>query len=227
MQVIFRQGAGIKNPTEAGTYNVWVKTSAETLLEKSDDDDSFKPVRTVSLNAKSGKRGSMVTVSGAGFKNSTTATVFLDRVDPETNMPNGKKEPAEVVLCDAAIDSADTFTCDFTVNVPPFSAGTNYINAVDGREGRAKSGAAWKLDPQIKATPRTAAIGDTVTVDLLDFPPDSAPASVFDVGGVDILRSDGSDYLPGSGMTGTSTHTITIPNGVALGKQSLSIRIPR
>ena len=226
VSVIFRQGAGIKNPTEAGTWNVKVETNKNPGFVKSKDDYSFKTYRTISLNAKSGKRESTITVSGAGFKNSTTATVFLDKVDPETMMPNGKKEPAEVVLCDAAIDSTDTFTCDLTVNVPPFSGGTNYINAIDGREGSANSGAAWKLDPQIKATPRTAAIGDTVTVDLLDFPRDSASATTFEVGGIEIVRSDGSKYLPGSGMTGTSTHTITIPNGVALGKQSLSIRIP-
>ena len=140
--------------------------------------------------------------------------------------PNGTKEPAEVVLCDAAIGRTDTFTCDFTVNVPPFNSGTNYINAIDGREGSANAGAAWKLDPQIKATPTTAAIGDTVTVELLDFPPGARPADTFDIGGIDILRSDGEEYLPASGMTGTSTHTITIPNGVALGKQALRIAMP-
>ena len=234
VSVVFRQGAGIKNPTEQGTWNVKVATSQDPPVDgkyvTSFDNRSFKTIRTISLNAKSGKRGSTITVNGAGFKNSTTATVFLDEevMDAEgmgTGKGNGKKEPAEVVLCDAPIDGTDTFTCDFTVNVPPFINGTNYINAIDGREGSARDGAPWALDPQIKATPKTAAIGDTVTVDLLDFAPDMDEAKTFDVGGIDILKNDGTTkFLPGSGLTGTSTHTVTIPNGVALGKQALRIQ---
>ena len=217
VKVIFRQAAGIKNPTEAGTWNVKVSTSQDSV-GVSPDDDSFKTYRTLSLNNKSGKRGSTLTATGAGFKNSTTATVFLDSNGDKT------KQGAEVVLCDAAIDSTDTFTCDFVVNVPPFINGTNTINAIDGREGAAKDGAPWNLSPQIKATPRTAAIGDTVTVDLLDFD-ENITAAKFDVGGVEIMKG-GSQQLPQSGPTGSSTHTITIPNGVALGKQALRVQFP-
>ena len=224
VSVIFRQGAGIKNPTEAGTWNVKVSTNNNPKDQASLAKRGFATIRTIGLNKKSGTRGSTITVEGAGFKNSTTATVFLDNKDPVTGKPNGKKEPAEVVLCDAAIDGTDTFTCDFVVNVPPFINGTNTINAIDGREGSANVGAAWKLDPQIKATPKTAAIGDTVTVDLLDFE-EGMTARTFDVGGIDIIKG-GSKQLPESGLTGTSTHTITIPNGVALGKQALRVQFP-
>ena len=218
VSVIFRQAAGIKNPTEAGTWNVKVTTNKSDGYVPSSDDNSFKTYRTLSLNNKSGKRGSTLTATGAGFKNSTTATVFLDS--------NGdkKKQGAEVVLCDAAIGSTDTFTCDFVVNVPPFINGTNTINAIDGREGAAKDSAPWDLSPQVKATPRTAAIGDTVTVDLLDFE-ENMTAAKFDVGGVEIMKG-GSEQLPQSGPTGSSTHTITIPNGVALGKQALRVQFP-
>ena len=219
VKVIFRQAAGIKNPTEAGNWNVKVSTSQDVVDVKSPDGaSSFTTYRTLSLNNKSGKRGSTLTATGAGFKNSTTATVFLDS--------NGDKmkQGAEVVLCDAAIDGTDTFTCDFVVNVPPFINGTNTINAIDGREGAANVGAPWALDPQIKATPRTAAIGDTVTVDLLDFSPNMT-AATFDVGGVDIMKG-GNRQFPQSGPTGSSTHTITIPNGVALGKQALRVKFP-
>ena len=183
VSVIFRQGAGIKNPTEAGTWNVRVSTSKNSSSNDRDDDATtlalrgFKTYRTIGLNKKSGTRGSTITVNGAGFKNSTTATVFLDEDG------DGEKQPAEVVLCDAAIDGTDTFTCDFVVNVPPFqSSTTNIINAIDGREGSADDGAPWRLDPQIAATPKTAAIGDTVTVDLRDFPKDMPSAAKFDVG---------------------------------------------
>ena len=96
-------------------------------------DDSFTTIRTLSLNNKSGKRGSTLTAKGAGFKNSTTATVFLD-----SNGDN-EKQGAEVVLCDAPIGGTDTFECDFVVNVPPFINGRNTINAIDGREDAADS----------------------------------------------------------------------------------------
>ena len=215
--VIFRQAAGLKNPTEAGEYRVKVSTSEDTAVESSDKGaNSFSFDRTIGLNNKKGKRGSTLTATGAGFKDSTTATVFLDS--------NGdkKKQGSEVVLCDAAIGKTDTFECDFIVNVPPFINGPNTINAIDGRDGVAESGAPWNLDPQIKATPLTAAIGDTVTVDLLDFGKNMTAAK-FDIGGVDIMKG-GGPQLPGTGDTGSTTHTITIPNGVALGKQALRVQ---
>ena len=224
VSVIFRQGAGIKNPTEAGTWNVKVETSKDTKPVSSLAERGFATIRTIGLNKKSGTRGSTIVVEGAGFKNSTTATVFLDKNDDQ------QKQPEEVVLCDAAIDGTDTFTCDFVVNVPPFgSDDTNIINAIDGREGSAKDGAPWDLDPQISATPKTAAIGDTVTVDLKDFPRNMRFAAKFDVGGVDILKGTTTSKqaaTTSSGSTGTSTHTITIPNGVALGKQALRVQFP-
>ena len=216
VSVIFRQGAGIKNPTEAGTWNVIVWTNKDVARMKSHNDDSFKTKRTISLNDDVGTRGSTITVDGAGFKNSTTATVFLD-----TN-GNKTRDGAEVVLCDAAIGRDDTFTCEFIVNVPPFVNGPNTINAIDGRENFAETGARWSLTPQISATPDTAAIGDTVTVNLRDFDPDDV-ATGFDIGGVDIMK-DGLPQLPESGPTGSTAVTITIPNGVALGKQALRVR---
>ena len=161
--VIFRQGAGIKNPTEQGDWDVKVSTNKHAVATTGDDGD-FHTWRAISLNKKSGTRGSTITATGSGFKNSTTATVFLDN-----NPQNDKKDPDEVVLCDAEIGGTDTFSCSFTVNVPPFQS-DNTINAVDGREGYARTGAPWGLDPQVVANPDVAAIGDTVSVELRDFP---------------------------------------------------------
>ena len=47
------------------------------------------------------------------------------------------------------------------------------------------------------------------------------------MGGVDILKGTSKQAATtNSGPTGTSTHTITIPNGVALGKQALRVQFP-
>ena len=191
VSVIFSQRAGITNPTEAGKWYAYVKTNKNDAgpetssgtkgLTKSDN--FLETLRTLSLNAKSGKRGSTVTVKGAGFKNSTTATVWLDNGDVA-----GTKESNEPVLCDAPVESNDTFTCTFDANKPPL-ANSNSINAVDGRFGGASEAASYSLDPQIRVNPSTAAIGDTVTIELIDFNEaklDNLTSDGFDLGGAPI-----------------------------------------
>ena len=221
--VIFRNGAGITNPTEAGTWNVKVSTSKESNDEDEEagtaddkvtslDANSFRPVRMITLNADAGPRGSTLTATGRGFKNSTTATVFLDEDD------DGEKQPAEIVLCDADIGSDDTFSCDFVVTSAFEARPTiNMINAFDGRDQSAPDGAPYRLNPQIVAIPDTAAIGDTVTIELRDFP--AGESDRFDIGGVAI--AGGSVTVPD---TGSVTVSRSIPNGVALGRQALRVR---
>ena len=130
--VIFRQAAGIKNPTEAGTWNVKVSTSQTTTKDQTSlAKRGFSTIRFLSLSSKDGSRGSTVTVTGQGFKNSTDVTVWLDE------NKDGTKDLGEVELCFAGVGGTDTFTCDFTVNASNFSpAGTaKTISAVDGRAG--------------------------------------------------------------------------------------------
>ena len=224
--VIFRQGAGITNPTEASESKISVSTSEDG---EGTSEVGFEVFRTISLSSKSGTRGKTVTAKGAGFKDGTTATVWLDK------NPNGLQESDEPVLCFETVAKDDTFSCDFTANVPPFSS-SNTINAFHGRgpagaDQTATKGASWSLDPQILAVPSTAAIGDTVNVELRDFVADQN-SSVFTIGGVDIDVVDGVDIKNDDGTrkpvntgSGSKIFSITIPNGVALGRQALEITI--
>ena len=216
--VIFRQSAGIKNPSEGGTnWNVKVETSKDSVgnrVTSPDGDDTFGTVAVVALSGKSGKRGSTVTANGSGFKDGTTATVWL-----ESGTPDGTQGPGEPTLCTADVAKpADTFTCTFTVSASFTREGKNYISARDGRNNKSDEPAEYAVDAQIKPVPMSAAIGDKVTVQLRDFETNDAGAAEFTLGGVAVTKVDSFSMTDGSGDA-----TITIPDGASLGTQSLRV----
>ena len=220
VSVVFQQTAGITNPNAAGTWNVKVKTNKDstTKMVASKDEDSFKTARTLTLSGSSGSRGKSVTATGGGYQKGTTGTVWLDK------NTDGEIDTGEPVLCSEDIASNGTFDCGFKANVPPFEAGiTNMVNAIDGRDGAASALSEWKVTPQIVAVPDSAAVGETINVELLDF--DSAQAfAKFEIGGIPITHVVGTateNLIPDPGM---KSITITIPNGVALGQQALRLQ---
>ena len=163
-----------------------------------------------------------MTVTGKGFKNSTDATVWID--EPVDGMLNNKKDATETELCTGAVGGDDTFTCTFVVNASNFTAGQAVtISAVDGRAQVAHpvdGVTTWLLKGTITAVPDSAAIGDTVTIEFRDFGA-GAEVTKFTLGGVPLIGSDQgmlrSDFRPGS----SSNYPITIPDNLALGRQSL------
>ena len=256
--VTFRQSAGIKNPTEGSTYKVKVAAGAfgpddprtESLhLKAVAQDDTADPVvqereaylnslvveRVLALSSINGTRGSTVTVTGKGFKNSTDAVVWLDKPsnddgdatydhddDVSTDeiltplMPNNEHDSGEVELCSAPIGGDDTFTCSFIVNASNFKAYTKEtISAVDGRAKAADVTAKWELRGKITAVPESAALGDTVTIEFRDFP-DGQVLTKLELGGVPLITLP-SSFPPGS----SSSMTLDIPPTVELGRQSL------
>ena len=155
--VVFRQTAGIKNPTESKADEV----STNTILSAVDGDGNFAPsmldplsgykvqvttsnsgvfvtaaasdraviARRVVLSDQDGPRGSTITVVGLGFRNSITATIWNDKNQ------NGVRDGGEIDLGSALITGSDDFTTTITINNPPFNydLDTNGVNAVDGR----------------------------------------------------------------------------------------------
>ena len=209
--VTFRQSAGIRNPTEGGKRAVKVSTTHDD--QGTSDPFTFK--RVVTLNSADGERGKTVTVTGRGFKNSTDATVWID-LAPHNNT----KDANETELCNGAVGGDDTFTCDFVVNASNFIAGQPVtISAVDGRAQKADTTATWVLKGKVTAVPDSAAIGDTVTIEFRDFPAGEA-ATGFTLGGVDIMGELPDGFRPGS----SSNQPITIPDNLALGRQSLAFK---
>ena len=155
--VVFRQTAGIKNPTESKAdevttatilaavdangdfdpsmlnplsgYNVQVTTSNSGYFVPAAGADRAVIARRIVLSDQDGPRGSTITVVGLGFRNSITATIWNDK------NKNGVRDGGEIDLGNALITGSDDFTTTITINNPPFNynLNTNGINAVDGR----------------------------------------------------------------------------------------------
>jgi len=136
--VVFRQGAGIKNATEAEAgfdsvgkitgRSVTVTATNDTTGEGATAANQIFIPRIIELSDKSDKRGKVINVVGKGFEGGTTATIWRDEDG------DGTRDAGEVDLGQALIGSDDTFTLALTISVPPFdnSGGDNYINALDG-----------------------------------------------------------------------------------------------
>ena len=216
--VVFQQSAGITNPTEAGGWGVTVWTSHARGSHKVTSDD-FQFRRVVTLSGASGTRGSTVTVVGKGFRKDLTAVVWVeDEGDTTPNVKTG----VETELCKATVAKNGTFTCPFVVNAANFTAGKKRtINASDGRSQEAYVKPSWMLLGKVTAVPDSAAIGDTVSLEFVDFP--GGNINKLTLGGVD-LRYHLDNNLKGIkdfDPSTTSSVALVIPDSVALGMQSL------
>ena len=159
--ITIAQSAGITNPTESdsptiavtGTgYGAGTATAGTTLPRK------------LTTSTTSTSRGGSVTITGYGFKNGTTATVFID-ADGGKDLDSG-----EVQLAEAVVASDDTFAATFSLTVPPFSVAANSsINAVDGKGNSSPTSVSVGVADKIIISPTTAAIGETVQITLQDF----------------------------------------------------------
>ncbi|HIM49805.1 MAG TPA: hypothetical protein EYM32_13150, partial [Dehalococcoidia bacterium] len=121
--IVFRQNAGITNATEAEAgfdaagllkgRDVKVKTSNEGQIAATAANMIFIP-RLIEINDATTTRGQVITVTGKGFANGTTATIWRD------SDADGSRDAGEVDLGQAEVASDDTFTFSLTVSVPPF-----------------------------------------------------------------------------------------------------------
>ena len=195
--VVFQQGSGIINPTEASSYGVqWAVNDDNTL---DDLGDVVLPV-VVGLSGDGGKRGTSVTAVAKGVEGGEAVLFWLDTATAMAgsktyNAPDGMYDPdTESVLCRATAESNDTATCVFEVANPPFSPGVDLWVNVQDSEGRrvgtlkaaASVGYDWKgvslsmhpideafvqLDARVTIKPSEVNIGDTVTVSMFDYLP--------------------------------------------------------
>ena len=266
--VTFRQTAGIKNPSESkaghqahdvvttgdtpGTgafdskgYSVKVGVIADGTVYAGSATNSesrkAKIPRKLLVNDESGARGDDVTLTGKGFQNGTTATIWLD-VDAD-----GTRDTAEITLGSALVGSDDSFSVTLIVSNPPFNPGSgtysdgtttapsttsattatrNTWNAIDGQLNTLHCRSAdficpnFALSDDISVTPTTASIGDTVQIKATDFGSEVTLSSVT-IGGISVTG------LPSVTMTtqGDATFNITIPNGIPAGSQELKVTI--
>ena len=83
MKVVFRQSAGISNPTENGGYALVAVTFGDAVeIDNGDEEIDTLGVnvpRKISLSEGDGGLGDTIKATGKGYKNSTTLTVYVDQ----------------------------------------------------------------------------------------------------------------------------------------------------
>ena len=212
--ITIAQSAGITNPTESdsptvavtGTGYIAGTATAGTTLP-----------RKLTTSTTSTSRGGSVTITGYGFKNGTTATVFID-ADGDTALDSG-----EVQLAEAVVASDDTFAATFSLTVPPFSrsGGSSTINAVDGKGNSSPTSVSVGVSDKIIISPTTAAVGETIQITLQDFRANNYIASGAN-GHVKFGNVAGT--VPSTSVLqvasdGSLVFDIPIPNGARTGTQ--------
>ena len=195
--------------------------------------------REIELSIEEAARGESITVIARGYRNGHTLTVWRD-----ANL-DGRRGTEERELCSTIVGSDDIAYCDFTVTVPPFAPevgkcypasndssdvglNCNFINAVDGISGSSiilGKGTARieEADQLLELVPRinvgsVQGPGGDIQLELIDFP-QGVIASI-NIAGVPV------EVDPLSiGPTGNLHFSITVPNEVRLGSQTLRILV--
>ena len=229
--VTFRQGSGITNRTEGsiqdgdrGADDWFVYTSESPDMVKIHDHGMVYDVPfLVELSSYADKRGDEITATGKGFKNGTTTYFLLDN-----DGTDGFNLATDTVICkDDAVGGNDIAVCTFTLTNPPFAPGEgNMINAVDGRGNAAQNPVEIELEPSLDVSPSRGNPGDSINVQLQDFPPQDTVTQIEFARTVDFCGGDSSMDCPNYGTVGTNgnlSFSFIIPNGLPAGAQDLRI----
>ena len=240
------QAAGITNPTEGQTASLSITTSGDTTAFSGDEAKFTTIPRVVELSSKDGGRGDEITATAKGFKNSTTATFWRDADG------DGNRDAGELDLCSAEVASDDTASCAFTITVPPFEIGTfasggdcdwttttdeatvdcNFVNAIDGRDQTKTvtqtsdiTSSQFEVEGKVTAVPDSGSPGDNIVVQIEDYAASTSLTSLYLAGTQITTLSDGSTTIASKSTdsAGNLTITVTIPDGVAPGKQALKL----
>ena len=246
--------SGFTNPSEA---NLVVLKADGTRDSGGDDFKVSTNLQTKGVSAyistpvqlfsddKGDNRNKPLTITGKGFKDGSSVTVYLDR------NKNGFKDSGDVDLSPpVTVASNDTFEATFNVTVPPFVPlpSKNVINAIDGEsppntltwdvpDPNAPDGdllalavaagtPTFEVEGLITVSPRTLGIGDKLTISLVDWPSDSVfeqhtgsnPPPVVSIGGIehDIIGTP-------TVSNNRADFDVKINNDVSLGTQQVEV----
>ncbi len=200
-------GAGISNPTEAGSKGpIGVFTSRQPVMDTS---LRITVNRTLQLSDYDTHRGKAITVIGKGFQDGTTAHIFLDNA-------NGMRQE----LVSEHVASDDTFLATFIVTVPPFVPGKgNMIYAEDGNQPPFTAGPVeFEVEGLLTVSPASAAVGDEVDITLVDWPDGPIPAGAVTIAGV-AQRVIGSPSVTGN----SASFRIEIGTGTPSGTNEIKV----
>jgi hypothetical protein len=190
---------------------------------------------SLSIDDVKDKRNTPLTVTGKGYKKGRTATVWLDF------NRNAKIDDGETRLMSDVVADDGTFEFTFNVAVPPFKKSSdsdkNYINAIDTEEPMANVIPATRrndlpqftVDRSLTVSPVSANVGDTVRLELRDYPGDGSiparPSDATDETEAPITIA-GVKHWPESTATvsnGDADFEIVIENGVPPGVHEINL----
>ncbi len=163
-----------------GEYAITVTTTSDTS-----NTEYFMVTPEITLNSLSGRSGSQVTVSGSGFKASSSVTVLFD----STNIGS-------------ALTNANGNFSNVTITIPSSTEGKHTVTGKD-IIGASPGVTFTTQEPDISFEPDSGHVGDTVLVGGSGFKPSSSVTILFD------------GTTVGNAMTNTtgifSNASITIP----------------
>ena len=186
LMVVFSEDAGIRNPSEAGEYDVGYSVLGPTGAAHQGPAVEFDPVSmvvTIHLTEESGRRGSATTVIGAGYNDGVSAffNVLHDAgadADDRGTWPSCADVMARGLrVASVVVADDDTATAEVTVTAPTFRPGrNNYVCVADGEGRRSELGARqFELLPSLRvetgdSQAGSANAGDTLRVFARDLP---------------------------------------------------------
>ena len=179
--------AGIRNDTQAGTYEVAyqllsasesIQADFETKLEVNDGSaatSNLAVLSKVALSDENNKRDYELTIVGSGLNSGRTATAYVLE-DHDGSMPTSCEILVNLggeSVGSATVGSDHTAVVVDTVTTDNYSAGmTNYICMRDDNSPMRGMTTVkpFEMEASISASPTEVNSGDEVTVSLRDFP---------------------------------------------------------
>ena len=240
--MVVSDAAGIKNPSEDGNHDNGFSIIGGTddradaaqkedigidtgTADNANDAGKLLTKAKISLSADDGGRGKEVTITGSGFNNGTTATVYV------LTMANGATsgmsclsllaDADKVSLGTAVVGSDDKFSVVFTVSNDDFDKGeVNYICARDDEAPDNRPASAvetFDMTPSLSVSPDSANSGEEVTLKPRDF---NGGVITVSLDGKETATFDGSKDSPAGGdftlmKDGTSDYTFDMPGGLS------------
>ena len=242
--VTIAQNAGLSNPTE-GKNDKYVAVISGGGIKPDITTAALNVPLIIELGEDDGGRGDTLTLIGKGFKNGFTMTFWLDR--NMNNVPGEAGEAvlcsATVGSDDTATCSFEVNNPPFKSggvsdaecgDAPDTSPNCNFINAFDGAGniGSAISGRGatamiadsglvedqtFELKAAISISPGTGSVGDSIQVQMSDYPREASISSVTIAGRP--VNASGSVNTEGNG-----SFSFTIPNNVPQGIEKLVVK---
>ena len=250
--VTFSSEAGIKNPTQGGSYTWEVGVGSDShpvnanhpdpdvreafrLASPDGKDTGLLVDREVQLSRQETSRGQAVTVTARGYTEGLSLTVWRD-ADLD-----GQRDPGERVLCGVVVGSSGTGRCDFTVFVPPFVGGfgdcvhgppldCNLVNAAQGSGG--SSIIIGRGSELIHKADQALELLGSIVVESVQGPGGQIRLEVIDFPAGEVTKviigGVAADFDPVTvGNSGRLSFSVTVPNSVRLGRQSLRLELVR